>query len=92
MTRVRVVYTQPEKPQWCRDVRDFQHNGVTIAALDSLLVIWGLLAHFFLAATMGLFLLNVSFKFLAKIKGKAQQKLIDVFGQHPRSVWILMDG
>ncbi len=67
-----------------------QEHKVTIAVLDTILITGGILAGFFFAGALSIFLLTISLKFLSKTRDQSQKKLIDVFGHHPRSVWTLV--
>jgi len=73
----------------CRSL--FKEHRISIAAADSLLTTWALLAGFLFPAALGIFLFAVSLKLLSKTKEISQEKLISVFGRHPRSVWILSE-
>lgn len=63
-------------------------HRISIAIIDSILLTIGLLGNLLLPLSLGIFLFTISRKMVVKTRGSSQKKLIDVFGRHPRFVWI----
>jgi len=62
-----------------------------IYVMDAIAVIWMLLTGYFVACAIMIFILNLVSRALTEIKGDSEQKLINVFGKRPESVWILKE-
>lgn len=69
----------------------FKEHRIRMSVLDSIIGIWILLSGYWFAGSLGLFLFSLYRKILSKTKESSQSKLIDVFCQHPRSVWIMAE-
>jgi len=69
-----------------------KEHKVNIAVLDSILVVWGLLAGYFLVSSLSIFLFTLSEKLLSKTKDTSKKRLASIFIQHPGSVWVLSEG
>ncbi|MDM8521934.1 heavy metal translocating P-type ATPase [Desulfococcaceae bacterium HSG8] len=70
----------------------FKEHRISIAVLDTILVLWGTLAHYFFVGALSIFLFSLSEKLLSKTRDNSRKKLINVFSQHPCYVWILVGG
>ncbi len=70
----------------------FRKHRLDMSVLDGVLVIWILLSGYFFAGSFILFMLALQKKLLARTQAISHGKLIDVFGQHSHSVWIMTDG
>ncbi len=70
----------------------FKEHRFSISVVDSILTIWVLLSGYFFAGSVSMVMFTLHKKLLSKTKERSQRRLINVFGQHPRSVWILADG
>lgn len=70
----------------------FQEHRVNIAVVDAVFVTWALLSGYLFAGTVGLFLISLSLKLLATTRKHSQHSLINVFGLHSPTVWMLVDG
>jgi heavy metal translocating P-type ATPase len=73
----------------CRAI--FKEHRVNIAVVDAVFVTWALLSGYLFAGTVGLFLISLSLKLLATTRKHSQQSLINVFGLHSPTVWMVMD-
>lgn len=69
----------------------FKEHKVTIAVVDSTLVIWALLSGYWFASVLGTSLISISLRLLAKTKNNYHNRLVNVFKQQPCSVWIYVD-
>lgn len=70
----------------------FKERRISIAFLDSLLVILGILSGYILAAVLSNFLFCLSRKLLSRTKDSSRKKLVNVFYQHRPTAWIIVDG
>ncbi|MEM7134595.1 MAG: heavy metal translocating P-type ATPase [Chloroflexota bacterium] len=69
----------------------FEERKVRISLLDSIL--WGtcLVTGHFMMAAWGCLVISASRKILAKTEDDSRASLTNVFGEQPRSLWILVD-
>jgi heavy metal translocating P-type ATPase len=70
----------------------FREQRVNIAVVDAVFVTWALFSGYLFAGAVGFFLVSFSMKLLATTRKHSQQSLINVFGLHSPSVWMLVDG
>lgn len=70
----------------------FRERKINTAVVDMIVMPGLLLAGYAFTAALANTLLLVSRKLLAKTEDRSRQSLINVFGQQPRSVWVLVDG
>ncbi len=70
----------------------FKEHRINIAVVDAVFVTWALLSGYLFAGTVGLFLISLSMKLLATTRKHSQQSLINVFGLHSPTAWLLIDG
>jgi Cu2+-exporting ATPase len=68
----------------------FKKRRLTIYLLDSIFIIWLIIAGYFFANAIMLLLFGIQLKVFSKLKGNSQKQITDVFGQHLDSVWILV--
>ncbi len=69
-----------------------EEKRINMAVLDSVVLPSYVLFHFYIAGSLAHFLYFYSRKVLVKTEDHTRQNLINVFGEHPRSVWILKNG
>ncbi|MCW5212812.1 hypothetical protein VU04_07860, partial [Desulfobulbus sp. TB] len=69
----------------------FKKHRASIAIVDSVLVTWALLSGYLFASVLGTSLITISLRLLAKTKNNYQNRLINVFRQQSRFVWIAVD-
>lgn len=70
----------------------FQERRVTVAVLDAILISWSVLARYWFAAALSIFLVRVSLKILSKVKDSSRKNMIDVFSLRPQFVYLWIDG
>jgi heavy metal translocating P-type ATPase len=69
-----------------------EKKRINMSVLDSVVLPSYVLFHFYIAGSLAHFLYYYSRKVLVKTEDHTRQNLINVFGEHPRTVWILKDG
>lgn len=60
--------------------------------LDSLAIIGGLVAHYYVVMALGACMYYTGAKILLKTEDNSRKSLINIFGQQPRFVWRVVDG
>ncbi len=70
----------------------FKEHRISIAVLDSLLATLFVISGYFFAAVLANFLFGLSRKLLSRTKDSSRRKLVNVFGQNFRSVWVQVEG
>jgi Cu2+-exporting ATPase len=70
----------------------FKAHQVNISLLEAVQVAWTLLSGYYFSASLATFLFTSVRKLMEKAKERSQNKLINVFGRRPDSVWILSEG
>jgi len=73
-----------------RDI--FHERRLTMPVVASLNLIGTWLGGFYTAGGLGLAIFFMAEKLIFISQNKTQQKLVNIFGQQPRSVWIVVDG
>ncbi|MEN8221177.1 MAG: heavy metal translocating P-type ATPase [Pseudomonadota bacterium] len=68
-----------------------EEKRINMAVLDSVVLPSYVLFHFYIAGSLAHLLYFYSRKVLVKTEDHTRQNLINVFGEQPRSVWILKD-
>ena len=79
-------------PRYKSAYLSLKKHKVDIAIVDSVLITWALYSGFLFASVVGTSIITISLRLLAKTKNNCQNRLIGVFNQHSRTVWILIDG
>ncbi|MCW5849360.1 MAG: heavy metal translocating P-type ATPase [Anaerolineae bacterium] len=69
-----------------------ERRKLTTALATTLATVGAWLGGYYLAAALGGVLYQASEKLLFTSQNRARQSLVSVFGQQPRSAWVLVDG
>lgn len=73
-------------------LRELIHERkVSLCFLDSVFLSGALLGRFFSAVAAGAWLIEVGNYLLIKSEHRSREKLTNIFGEQPRSVWVLVD-
>ncbi len=70
----------------------FKERRLRASALDSVAVLGALAAHYYTVMAFSTGLYFVGRKLLSKTEDHSRKKLVGIFEQQPRSVWLLRDG
>ena len=72
--------------------RLLKQGKVSVATIITIVVIGCILKGYFLVGALAILLNNVSRKLLIKLTDDSKDRLIDVFRQHPDTVWVSLNG
>lgn len=70
----------------------FKEKRLNIDVVDSLWIAGGLYTGYYFCIALGSGIYFLSEKILAETEASSRKNLIDIFGEQPRFVWLLIDG
>ncbi len=65
---------------------------VDVNTLLTITVITCFLSQYYVVGNLGIWFYTINKKLLLKVKNNSQQSFIEIFNQHPRFVWVLVNG
>lgn len=86
------LYIYSSRDVHLRTWRNLKQKKVTPDTLVTITVVGCTAQGLFFAASLSAFLVRLSNNLMLRIKDDSQKSMIDVFRQHPTTVWVLIDG
>lgn len=80
------------RPMFRQAYRDFKERRIRAAALDSIAVVSGLLLGFDVASALCAVLYSAGCKLVARTEDHSRRRLVNIFGEQERFVWLVQGG